>query len=138
MDSTFSSANACRDPDRQIIEDFEKGDSNEPDITTASTEATGTEADDPHNVTFVIKGEDHTLGNALRWVISQQTDDVDFVGYTMPHPSELKIHLRIQCKSGSKRTAREILRDSIQSLHDIYSKVEQTFVDSARREGLID
>lgn len=138
MDSAGSSANFCRDPDRQVIQDFEKGDVNQPDITAASTEATGSEVDDPYNVTFVIKGEDHTLGNALRWVIAQQTEDVDFVGYTMPHPSELKIHLRIQCKLGSSRTAREILKESLQALHAIYCKVEQSFVDAARKERLID
>jgi DNA-directed RNA polymerase subunit L len=134
---TISSASACRDPDRQIIQDFERGDPSQPEITTASTEATGSEADDPYNVTFVIKGEDHTIGNALRWVIAQQTDDVDFVGYTVPHPSELKIHLRIQCKAGSKRNAREILKASLQILHDIYAKIEQTFTEAAKKEQII-
>ena len=48
--------------------------------------------------TFIIKNEDHTLGNLLRYVITRHPD-VEFCGYSMPHPSEAKMHLRIQCSS---------------------------------------
>lgn len=48
--------------------------------------------------TFIIKNEDHTLGNLLRYVITRYPD-VEFCGYSMPHPSEAKMHLRIQCSS---------------------------------------
>ncbi|EZF25817.1 hypothetical protein H112_01848 [Trichophyton rubrum D6] len=44
---------------------------------------------------FQFEGEDHTLGNALRYVI-MKNPDVEFCGYTMPHPSEAKMNLRIQ------------------------------------------
>ncbi|KAJ2756084.1 RNA polymerase subunit AC19 [Coemansia aciculifera] len=47
------------------------------------------------SVTFSIKEEDHTLGNALRWCI-MQNPQVDFCGYSIPHPSEAKTHVRIQ------------------------------------------
>lgn len=46
-------------------------------------------------VTFSIKDEDHTIGNALRWVI-MKNPNVTFCGYSIPHPSEFKIHFRIQ------------------------------------------
>ncbi|KAJ2722955.1 RNA polymerase subunit AC19 [Coemansia sp. Benny D115] len=47
------------------------------------------------SVTFVIKEEDHTLGNSLRWAIMQNAQ-VDFCGYSIPHPSEAKTNIRIQ------------------------------------------
>ncbi|KAJ1874289.1 RNA polymerase subunit AC19 [Coemansia sp. RSA 1722] len=47
------------------------------------------------SVTFCIKEEDHTLGNSLRWAIMQNSQ-VDFCGYSIPHPSEAKTNVRIQ------------------------------------------
>ncbi|KAJ1849769.1 RNA polymerase subunit AC19 [Coemansia sp. RSA 2703] len=47
------------------------------------------------SVTFSIKEEDHTLGNSLRWAI-MQNPQVDFCGYSIPHPSEAKMNVRIQ------------------------------------------
>ncbi|KAJ2547410.1 RNA polymerase subunit AC19 [Coemansia sp. RSA 1933] len=47
------------------------------------------------SMTFSIKEEDHTLGNSLRWAIMQNSQ-VDFCGYSIPHPSEAKANLRIQ------------------------------------------
>ena len=44
--------------------------------------------------TYVFTGEDHTFGNALREMLAMKKD-VDFVGYTIPHPSEDKINLRL-------------------------------------------
>ncbi len=39
--------------------------------------------------------EDHTLGNSLRNILSQRAD-VEFCGYSIPHPSENKLNLRLQ------------------------------------------
>lgn len=94
--------------------------------------------DDPDDITcmtFVLKEEDHTLGNALRYMIMKKwgsytvlqlvqtwmcctwmchvfsycpsrimfsskrficSPEVTFCGYSVPHPSEHKINLRIQ------------------------------------------
>ncbi|OAV96187.1 hypothetical protein PTTG_12048 [Puccinia triticina 1-1 BBBD Race 1] len=46
-------------------------------------------------MTFSLKEEDHTLGNSLRYII-MKNPDVEFCGYSLPHPSEPKLHLRIQ------------------------------------------
>lgn len=48
-----------------------------------------------HAVSFQIEREDHTLGNSLRYFISKNPD-VEFCGYTIPHPSETKMNIRIQ------------------------------------------
>ncbi|VEN61534.1 unnamed protein product [Callosobruchus maculatus] len=49
--------------------------------------------------TFVFNDEGHTLGNALRCIISSYPD-VEFCGYTIPHPAENKMHFRIQMYKG--------------------------------------
>lgn len=49
----------------------------------------------PHAASFVIEQEDHTLGNSLRYFINKNPD-VEFCGYTIPHPSETKMNIRIQ------------------------------------------
>lgn len=66
-------------------------------------------ADREQNVTVVFHGEDHTLGNSLRYVLAREfvhlhssflcSKDVDFAGYTVPHPAEAKMNIRIQTKS---------------------------------------
>ncbi|RIB00621.1 DNA-directed RNA polymerase [Gigaspora rosea] len=50
---------------------------------------------DPTSLTFSISGEDHTLGNALRYVITLNPE-VEYCGYSIPHPSEDKLNIRIQ------------------------------------------
>ncbi|BFZ57070.1 RNA polymerase subunit AC19 [Savitreella phatthalungensis] len=45
--------------------------------------------------TFQFAGEDHTLGNALRYVV-MKNERVEFCGYSIPHPSEPFMNLRIQ------------------------------------------
>jgi DNA-directed RNA polymerase I and III subunit RPAC2 len=52
-------------------------------------------------ITFSIKDEDHTIGNALRWII-MKNPNVTFCGYSIPHPSEFKIHFRIQTDGTNK------------------------------------
>eukprot|EP00590_Aulacoseira_subarctica_P012492 CAMPEP_0172423848 /NCGR_PEP_ID=MMETSP1064-20121228/17777_1 /TAXON_ID=202472 /ORGANISM="Aulacoseira subarctica , Strain CCAP 1002/5" /LENGTH=164 /DNA_ID=CAMNT_0013165399 /DNA_START=79 /DNA_END=573 /DNA_ORIENTATION=+ len=50
---------------------------------------------DPGSRTFAIGNEDHTLGNALRHVL-MQNNEVEFAGYSVPHPSEPILQLRVQ------------------------------------------
>ncbi|CUS11926.1 unnamed protein product [Tuber aestivum] len=58
------------------------------------------------SASFEIIGEDHTLGNALRYIIMKKwvrnfgfwvpDPEVEFCGYSIPHPSEDKMNIRIQ------------------------------------------
>lgn len=50
--------------------------------------------------TFVFVDEDHTLGNALRYTMMRDPSTT-FCGYTVPHPSENKLHIRVQTKAKS-------------------------------------
>ena len=66
--------------------------------------------------TYIFGDEDHTLGNSLRHVLMQRrvhrtslschtqliarpttrSADTSFCGYSVPHPSEPKMHIRLQ------------------------------------------
>lgn len=48
-----------------------------------------------HPYVLPPRDEDHTLGNALRHVL-MENKEVDFCGYSVPHPSEPKMNLRLQ------------------------------------------
>ncbi len=45
--------------------------------------------------TFILKGESHTLGNALKNIILQNPS-VTFCGYSIPHPAEDQVSVS-QC-----------------------------------------
>ena len=51
-------------------------------------------AEDPHNATYSFVEEDHTLGNIVRNQILKNKH-VDFCAYSMPHPSEQIVNVRV-------------------------------------------
>mmetsp|Transcript_21504 Transcript_21504/g.69218 ORF Transcript_21504/g.69218 Transcript_21504/m.69218 type:complete len:150 (+) Transcript_21504:82-531(+) len=65
--------------------------------------------------TFVFKDEDHTLGNSLRHVLMQDAR-TDFCGYSMPHPSEPVVHVRLQTTGEPAVT---VMNDGLKNLADI-------------------
>ncbi|EER28956.1 DNA-directed RNA polymerases I and III 16 kDa polypeptide, putative [Coccidioides posadasii C735 delta SOWgp] len=73
---------------------------------------------------FQFEGEDHTLGNALRYII-MKNPDVEFCGYTMPHPSETKMNLRIQTYASTN--VFEVLDKGLSDLIDLCDVVTETF-----------
>ncbi|KAF1957620.1 RBP11-like subunits of RNA polymerase [Byssothecium circinans] len=79
---------------------------------------------------FQFDGEDHTLGNALRYVI-MKNPDVEFCGYSIPHPSENKMNLRIQTYDGVN--VYKVLEKGLNDLMDICDVVEEKFI-AARDE----
>nr|SVE93406.1 EOG090X0LBP [Moina brachiata] len=81
------------------------------------------EEENDHLKTFILKGEGHTLGNALRTLILKNPDVV-FCGYTIPHPSENKLHLRIETRTMS---AAEALREGLRQLQDVCDHILTTF-----------
>ncbi|KAL1934100.1 hypothetical protein VTP01DRAFT_6282 [Rhizomucor pusillus] len=79
---------------------------------------------DPTAVTFVFKDEDHTLGNSLRHIINKNPE-VDFCGYSIPHPSEAKMHLRVQ--TTEETTAVDALRKGFDDLRDMCDHIARTY-----------
>ncbi|GAB6029144.1 hypothetical protein CHUAL_004921 [Chamberlinius hualienensis] len=51
--------------------------------------------EDPTCKTFIFKGESHTFGNALRFII-MKNPEVKFCAYTLLHPTDDEFRLRIQ------------------------------------------
>lgn len=78
---------------------------------------------DPYSQTFSIRDEDHTLGNALRWII-MKNPEVLFCGYSIPHPSEYSISLRIQTKNIS---AVEALDKGLNDLVEVCGVIKDKF-----------
>lgn len=72
---------------------------------------------------FEFKNEDHTLGNALRYII-MKNPDVEFCGYSIPHPSEPLMNIRIQTYRG---TAYEALEKGFNDLEALCDVVADTF-----------
>jgi len=73
---------------------------------------------------FEIENEDHTLGNALRWII-MKNPDVEFCGYSIPHPAENKMNFRIQTYDDNP--AIDILLKGLDDLMDLCDAMEETF-----------
>lgn len=97
----------------------------------------------PNSRTFCIGDEDHTLGNALRHVLIQN-EQVGFAGYSVPHPSEPVVQLRVQTITPKNKrsdtddqpvaeppTAIQTLNVACQTLHDqcdiVLEKLEDLF-----------
>ncbi|VVT56870.1 uncharacterized protein SAPINGB_P005357 [Magnusiomyces paraingens] len=73
---------------------------------------------------FQIKNEDHTLGNPLRYII-MKNPDVEFCGYSIPHPSEAKLNIRIQ--TYGQTTAFQALQKGLKDLVDLCDHTERLF-----------
>ncbi|CAK7896490.1 DNA-directed RNA polymerases I and III subunit RPAC2 [[Candida] anglica] len=81
-------------------------------------------SDDGTAASFQIIDEDHTLGNALRYII-MKNPEVEFCGYSIPHPSENKLNIRIQTYGNI--TAVEALHQGLDNLTELCSTVEEKF-----------
>lgn len=95
--------------------------------TTSLIEILADDRDDDKIKTFILHGEDHSLGNALRWVVMKDKD-VQFCGYTVPHPSQREIHFRIQTY---KKPAVEVLRTALVRLRDVMENIGEKVKESA-------
>ncbi|XP_014665829.1 PREDICTED: DNA-directed RNA polymerases I and III subunit RPAC2-like [Priapulus caudatus] len=76
--------------------------------------------------TFVMHGEDHTLGNSLRYMV-MKNPVVEFCGYNVPHPSEDKINFRIQTKT---QPAVDVLRQGLRDLSGACEHILATFEEA--------
>ena len=69
---------------------------------------------DEYSKTFTINDEDHTLANSLRYLV-MKNPNVVFCGYTIPHPSEIKVNFRIQTNTNT--TALDVLEKGLNDLN---------------------
>lgn len=79
--------------------------------------------------TFLLDEQDHTLGNALRYMI-MKNPQVKFCGYAIPHPSERKVHIRIETYD---ITAVEALKKGLKDLHEMGEHILNVFEKTAEK-----
>ncbi|EGV63942.1 RNA polymerase subunit AC19 [Yamadazyma tenuis] len=84
-------------------------------------------SEDGTAASFQIVDEDHTLGNSLRYVI-MKNPEVEFVGYSIPHPSENKLNIRIQTYGSI--TAVEALHLGLENLSQLCGVIETKFMEA--------
>ena len=82
--------------------------------------------DDGTAALFQITDEDHTLGNALRYII-MKNPEVEFCGYSIPHPSENKLNVRIQTYGNI--TAVEALHQGLDNLLELCTVIAERFTE---------
>ncbi|KAJ3323177.1 RNA polymerase subunit AC19 [Boothiomyces sp. JEL0866] len=97
-------------------------------VSFGFTKVASNEAD-PGAATFCIRDEDHTLGNALRYII-MKNPAVEFCGYSIPHPSEYMVNLRIQ--TDGSISAVDALHRGLDDLINLTSHISTTFQDKVQ------
>eukprot|EP01114_Cavostelium_apophysatum_P020130 TRINITY_DN6661_c0_g1_i1.p1 TRINITY_DN6661_c0_g1~~TRINITY_DN6661_c0_g1_i1.p1 ORF type:complete len:109 (-),score=5.97 TRINITY_DN6661_c0_g1_i1:19-345(-) len=78
----------------------------------------------PESVTFMIREEDHTLGNALRYMLAKNPE-VDLAGYSIPHPSEPLLNVRVQTKGSTP--AIDAFRDALSETKGMLQHMLETY-----------
>jgi len=81
------------------------GDSSSSTGSAPSGQAGGAASASAASQTFRLGDEDHTLGNALRHVLMQDSQ-VDFAAYSVPHPSEPAVQIRVQTSAAVAAVAK--------------------------------
>ncbi|GJE99570.1 RBP11-like subunits of RNA polymerase [Phanerochaete sordida] len=77
--------------------------------------------------TYQIHDESHTIGNSLRWML-MKNPKVEFCGYSVPHPSENHIHLRIQMYDNM--SSLDALLEALDNLDKLCDTVENAYSQS--------
>ena len=85
------------------------------------------DGDTKSNSTYIFGNEDHTLGNVIRFTLMQRPE-TEFCGYSVPHPYEPKLNVRLQTQEG--KSALKTLKSGLQDLEHI-SDVLENALDEA-------
>ncbi|XP_013748918.2 DNA-directed RNA polymerases I and III subunit RPAC2 [Brassica napus] len=75
------------------------------------------------DASFTLAEEDHTLANAVRFMLNQDPR-VTLAGYSIPHPSLECVNVRVQTTGDP---AREVLKDACQELMLMNRHVRSVF-----------
>ena len=73
--------------------------------------------------TFTLHNEDHTMGNTLRYVLCKMPE-TSFVGYSVPHPAEAKMNLRLQTVGPP---ATQVLHHALGTVYEVGQHMLTTF-----------
>ena len=72
------------------------------------------------NCTYTFQNEDHTLGNILRYMLMKDPNTL-FCGYSIPHPSEDIMNIRLQTKEKNTNEVMENAMNRVDEISDILS-----------------
>ena len=61
--------------------------------------------------------------------------EVEFCGYSAPHPSEYKIHLRIQMERDSKMSAPQALSKALKDLESLFTTIKNKYDESFAQDN---
>jgi len=86
---------------------------------------------DLSSATFQIYDESHTIGNVLRWML-MKNPKVEFCGYSVPHPSENHIQIRIQMYD--KLSSLTALITALNDLDSLCETVEDAYTTSLTKD----
>ncbi|GIX65270.1 DNA-directed RNA polymerase I/III subunit, putative [Babesia caballi] len=82
------------------------------------------------NITFSIENEDHTLGNTMRTLLVERKDVV-FAGYSVPHPMQPEVNIRIQTTGAP---AVKVFAECLDDLVEICDLLTAAFVKAGAEE----
>mmetsp|Transcript_20427 Transcript_20427/g.28298 ORF Transcript_20427/g.28298 Transcript_20427/m.28298 type:complete len:117 (-) Transcript_20427:69-419(-) len=90
-------------------------------------------------LTFTLEGEDHTLANALRYVLNKNPY-TELCGYSVPHPSEDLVNVRVQ--TNGDVPAAQVFREGVADLcaicdiiSDNYDAELERFLEESKKRG---
>lgn len=87
------------------------------------------EGNDELSKTFIFGNEDHTLGNSLRHVLAQRKE-TEFCAYSVPHPYEPKMNVRLQSHQG--HSVNQLMKNGLQDLADTCDLINDTFEEALK------
>lgn len=93
--------------------------------------ATPARASTSDAATFTIVGEDHTLGNALRYCLNANPD-VALCGYSVPHPMTREVRVRVQTTGARGTTAQRAMRDALLDVISVCDHVREAYARAER------
>ncbi|KAI9022483.1 RBP11-like subunits of RNA polymerase [Hyaloraphidium curvatum] len=87
----------------------------------------------PNAGTFVVRAEDHTIGNLLRMQLLKNSK-VLFVGYRVPHPLEPYVEIKLQTTAEAQPA--EVFSRELEALIKLVGDVRNKFENEATRFGI--
>ena len=80
---------------------------------------------DLKNATFKMQ-DGATVASLITYMLHKSLD-VKFAGYSIPHPLENNVLVRLQIKESSPRTAEEVWKEALLNLRDTTSHLQTIF-----------
>ncbi|XKL66965.1 hypothetical protein PGB90_010385 [Kerria lacca] len=74
---------------------------------------------------FKLENEDHTLGNLLTYILNRMPE-TEFCAYSIQHPTENVLYLRLKVKKGND--VNEVFKNGVIELKKALDIVEDKFI----------